>query len=104
MKSVTRTLSLFFLAGLLSLPASALAEDDSESWLPTLQTDTPQQGYELAVKLARTGVKTTQPDMDVLRKGRKEYAKDPDALMKASEVIAIHFKTIAAANNYWRDQ
>jgi hypothetical protein len=89
----------------LGLSANALAESgESDTWLPTLQTDTPQEGYELAVKLARIGVKTTQPDIEVLKKGRQEYAKDPDALMKASEVIASHFKTVAAANNYWREE
>jgi hypothetical protein len=105
MKLFARILSPIIVAALLSLSPSALAESGgSDSWLPTLQTDTPQEGYELAVKLARMGVKTTQPDMEVLKKGRQEYAKDPDALMKASEVIAVHFKTIAAANGYWRDQ
>lgn len=105
MKLVARILSPFMVAALLSLSASAIAEsDESDSWLPTLQADTPQEGYELAVKLARMGVKTTQPDMEVLKKGRQEYARDPDALMKASEVIAVHFKTVAAANDYWRDE
>ena len=31
-------------------------------WLPTLRTETPQEGYDLAVKLARVAVKATQPD------------------------------------------
>ncbi|WP_370551988.1 hexameric tyrosine-coordinated heme protein [Haliea sp. E1-2-M8] len=26
------------------------------------------------------------------------------ALIHASEVIAVHFSTIAAANDYWRDE
>jgi len=32
-------------------------------WLETLLTSTPQEGFELAVKLSRMGVKTTQPDV-----------------------------------------
>lgn len=105
MRSVSSALLSILVAGLLSLPLSGLAESgDSETWLPTLQTDTPEQGFELAVKLSRMGVKTTQPDIEVLKKGRKEYSKDPEALMKASGVIAVHFRTIAAANDYWRDE
>lgn len=105
MKPLSSILFSILVAGLLSLPLSGLAEsDDADSWLPTLQTDTPEQGFELAVKLSRMGVKTTQPDIEVLKKGRKVYSKDSEALMHASEVIAVHFKTIAAANNYWRNE
>lgn len=32
------------------------------SWLPSLMTDTPEAGYDLAVKLSRYAVKLTQPD------------------------------------------
>lgn len=79
------------------------ATQDDELWLPSLMTETPQEGFELAVTLARRGVATTQPDPDVLRAGRPKYSHDPDSLIAASEVIAIHFGTIAAANEYWRD-
>lgn len=105
MKSVSTPLLSMVVAGLLSLPVNALAEPNrADSWLPTLQTDTPEQGFELTVKLSRMGVKTTQPDIDALKQGRRRYAKDPDALIDASEVIAVHFSTIAAANDYWRDE
>ena len=57
-------------------------------WLPTLQTETPADGYELAIKLARVAVKKTQPDAD--------------ALIAVSHVVAVNFATIAAANDYWR--
>lgn len=76
--------------------------EKAESWLPTLQTSTPQEGFELAVKLARVGVKTTQPDKDVLFRERDKYAQNGEALIHASEVIAVHFQTVAAANNYWK--
>ena len=33
----------------------------AETWLPSLRTQTPQEGFELAAKLARIGVKLTQP-------------------------------------------
>lgn len=75
-----------------------------ESWLPTLKTDTPQEGYELAVKLARKAVGMTQPDEEVRKKLRPVYANDADSLTFASQVVAINFQTVAAANNYWNEQ
>jgi len=74
----------------------------SDSWLTTLITDTPQEGFELAITLSRRGVKYTQPDVEVLKKLRPEYANSADSLTAASQVVAINFQTVAAANNYWR--
>ncbi|RLJ39290.1 hexameric tyrosine-coordinated heme protein [Acidovorax sp. 106] len=74
----------------------------SDLWLPTLITANPQEGFALAVTLSRRGVKTTQPDTDVLKKLRPEYANDANGLTAASQVIAINFQTVAAANQYWR--
>jgi hypothetical protein len=71
-------------------------------WLTSLQTDTPQEGFELAIMLSRRGVKYTQPDVEVLKRLRPDYAESADSLTAASQVIAINFQTIAAANNYWR--
>lgn len=73
-----------------------------ESWLPTLITDTPEEGYELAVMLARKAVGMTQPDPEIRKKLRPVYANNPDSLTFASQVVAIHFQTVAAANNYWK--
>ncbi len=75
----------------------------SEIWLPTLLTDTPQEGYNLAVKLARVAVKLTQADPAVREDLRTIYEKDANALIAASSVVATNFQTVAAANNYWRD-
>jgi hypothetical protein len=74
----------------------------SDLWLPTLLTATPQEGFALAVTLSRRGVKTTQPDMAVLQHLRPDYANDAHGLTAASQVIAINFQTVAAANNHWR--
>lgn len=71
-------------------------------WLPTLETATPQEGFELAITLARKGVAYTQPSAEVRDKLRPEYANDADSLTLASQVVAVHFQTIAAANNYWK--
>lgn len=75
----------------------------NETWLPTLITDTPEEGYELAVTLARKAVGMTQPDAEVRKKLRPVYANNPDSLTFASQVVAIHFQTVAAANDYWRE-
>ncbi len=88
----------------LALPFVAQAADGAaaESWLPSLITKTPQEGFELAIKLSRMGVKSTQPDKEVLFRERGKYAQQGESLIHASEVIAIHFQTVAAANNYWK--
>lgn len=74
----------------------------SDTWLPSLITSSPQEGFELAITLSRRGVKYTQPDMDVLKRLRPEYAQSAEILTAASHVIATNFQTISAANNYWR--
>lgn len=74
----------------------------TDTWLASLMTKTPQEGFELAITMSRRGVKYTQPNPEVLQKLRPEYANNADALTAASQVIAINFQTIAAANGYWR--
>ncbi len=74
----------------------------ADTWLTTLITATPQEGFELAITLSRRGVKYTQPDAAVREKLRPVYAENADSLTAASQVIAINFQTIAAANTYWR--
>ena len=74
----------------------------TDTWLASLMTKTPQEGFELAITMSRRGVKYTQPDSEVLHKLRPEYANNADGLTAASQVIAINFQTIAAANGYWR--
>ncbi len=73
----------------------------ADQWLSTLRTETPEEGFQLAVKMSRMGVKTTQPDMDVLHRLRPVYAENADSLTAASQVIAINFQTVAAATDYW---
>jgi hypothetical protein len=68
----------------------------------TLITATPEEGRALAMKIARHTVHNIQPDLDVLKGGRPNYSANPDSLIAASQVVAIEFQTIAAANNYWR--
>jgi hypothetical protein len=68
----------------------------------TLITATPEEGRALALKMVRHMVHNIQPDMDALKAGRPQYASDANSLIAASQVAAIEFQTIAAANDYWR--
>jgi len=68
----------------------------------TLMTATPEEGRALAITMARHTIHKIQPDLDVLKGGRPNYAANPDSLIAASQVVAIEFQTIAAANKYWQ--
>jgi Hexameric tyrosine-coordinated heme protein (HTHP) len=68
----------------------------------TLITPTAEEGRALAITMARHSVHNIQPDLDVLKGGRPNYATTPDSLIAVSQVIALEFQTVAAANNYWR--
>ncbi|WP_163835247.1 hexameric tyrosine-coordinated heme protein [Spartinivicinus ruber] len=70
--------------------------------LPSLITTTPAEGRELAIKIARKTIAAIQPDANIRAKLRPDYAEDSSKLMKAGQIVAIEFQTIAAANNYWR--
>lgn len=70
--------------------------------LKSLQTKTPEEGFDLAVKLAQKGVEVTQPSESIRKKLRPKYSTNADSLIAASQVIAIHYQTVAAANNYWK--
>lgn len=74
----------------------------ADNWLPSLQTATPQEGYELAIKLSRMAIKYTQPSAEVRDKLRPVYGENADALIAVSQVVATNFQTIAAANAYWK--
>ncbi|MDO9524542.1 MAG: hexameric tyrosine-coordinated heme protein [Gemmobacter sp.] len=73
------------------------------TWLPTLITKTPEEGYDLAVKLSRMAVKLTQPDPVARDRMRPAYAEDAEALIAVASVVATHFATVAAANGFWKD-
>lgn len=68
----------------------------------TLITATAEEGRALALKMVRHLVHNIQPDLDVLKAGRPQYASDAASLIAATQVAAIEFQTIAAANDYWR--
>lgn len=91
------------IAAALTLGAPSLAQEPAAPWLPSLVTETPEQGFDLAITMARRAVTTTQTDTDTLHKLRPAYAHDPESLIAVSGVAAAWFSTIAEANGYWRD-
>lgn len=72
------------------------------SWLPSLITETPEEGYDLAIKLSRMAVKRTQPDDAARGEMRPDYASNADSLTMVSHVVATNFQTVAQANDFWR--
>ncbi|MFT5797791.1 MAG: hypothetical protein ACI84R_001855 [Candidatus Azotimanducaceae bacterium] len=72
------------------------------AWLTSLETETPEAGFELAVKLSRMAVKMTQPDDEARNTMRPDYANNADSLTMVSGVVATNFQTVAHANNFWR--
>ena len=70
----------------------------------SLITENPQDGFALAIKLSRLGVKAAQPDIEVLKELRPVYSTNADSLIASSQVVALHFQTIAAANDHWRQR
>jgi hexameric tyrosine-coordinated heme protein (HTHP) len=73
-----------------------------EIWLPTLNTNTPQEGFELAVKLSRLVVMVAQSRDDESQRTGPVQPDDAWQLIGAAHVIALNFQTIAAANDWWR--
>jgi Hexameric tyrosine-coordinated heme protein (HTHP) len=79
--------------------------DNTPTLVPgnSLITATPEEGRQLAVKLARLIVKYTQPDTDRRTALRAVYVDDARMLIGITQVVATEFATIAAANGYWRE-
>ena len=82
--------------------AHASEEKSVEDYMPSLITKTPFEGRMLAIKIVRKTIGTIQRDSGIKGAVRKKYQDDPQLLMYAAELVAIEFKTIAIANNYWR--
>lgn len=70
--------------------------------LTSLITATPQEGRELAIKLARKSIAAIQTDPEVRKSLRNSYAADTAQLIASAQVVAMEFQTIAMANNFWK--
>lgn len=75
---------------------------NNDIWLKSLITKTPQEGRELAITMARKTIGAIQSDPEIKKQLREKYATDSAQLIASAEVVAIEFRTIAEANNYWR--
>lgn len=74
----------------------------ADDYMPSLITETPLEGRMLAITMVRKTIGTIQRDGSIKKSVREEYQDDAELLMQAAELVAIEFKTIAIANNYWR--
>ena len=102
---MSKMLGLVLLTSVLffgSAQIEVAAEQKSEDYMPSLITKTPLEGRMLAIKIVRKTIGTIQRDRNIKMDVRKKYQDDPELLMRAAELVAIEFKTIAIANNYWR--
>ncbi len=90
------------LPALAAEPAAQMA--GSADYVPSLITQTPLEGRELAVTLVRKTIGGIQRDAAAKQRVREKYEEDPALLMRAAELVAIEFRTIAEANDYWRDR
>ena len=72
--------------------------------ISSLITETPEEGYQLAVQLSRKAISTILPDLETRKKMYPDYIGDARNLTHASEVVAIHFHTISQANDFWKDK
>lgn len=99
-----RSTSRYFLLALvlMALPAFAETQPAQSDYMPSLITKTPLEGRMLAIKIVRKTIGTIQRDATIKKEVRSAYQNDAALLMRAAELVAIEFKTIAIANNYWR--
>ncbi|TPN83248.1 peroxidase [Mesorhizobium sp. CU2] len=72
-----------------------------KTWLPSLRVKTPEEGFALAVRMSLENLKAIQPSDEIRERLRIIYEDDAETLIAASQIIAINFQTIAAANKYW---
>lgn len=61
-------------------------------WLPARKTATPEEGYDLTVKLAPVAVKPMQPVAEVRDRLRPENAEVSDTLIAVSQRVANDYR------------
>ncbi len=76
--------------------------ETNEIWLESLITKNPQEGRDLAIKMARKSIAAIQTDANIRKQLRASYAEDTAQLISSAQVIALEFQTVAQANNFWR--
>lgn len=103
MNNIIKSAMLVFF---LSMPAmqAVYAQEDKvvDDYMPSLITKTPLEGRLLAIKIVRKTIGAIQQDAQIKQAVREKYQDDPQLLIYSAELVALEFKTIAIANNYWR--
>lgn len=98
-----RSLPLMFVLSLGLVPVVQASEDEKIiDYMPSLITETPLEGRKLAMKMVRKTIGAIQPDPAIKMAVRLIYQDDPQLLLYSAELVALEFKTIAIANDYWR--
>ena len=98
-----RSLPLMFVLSLGLVPVVQASEDEKIiDYMPSLITETPLEGRVLAMKMVRKTIGAIQPDPAIKMAVRMIYQDDPQLLLYSAELVALEFKTIAIANDYWR--
>lgn len=95
-------LVLSFISIFFAQPTYAKKAKNTKDYMPSLITKTPLEGRNLAILIVRKTIGTIQRDGAVKHAVRDIYAKDPEMLMHAVELVNKEFAIIAIANNYWR--
>tara|TARA_B110001450_G_scaffold249238_1_gene266416 strand:+ start:280 stop:561 length:282 start_codon:yes stop_codon:yes gene_type:complete len=92
-----------FVLSLGLVPVVQASEDEKIiDYMPSLITETPLEGRKLAMKMVRKTIGAIQPDPAIKMAVRLIYQDDPQLLLYSAELVALEFKTIAIANDYWR--
>ena len=103
MNNIIKSVMLIFV---LSMPAmqAVYAQEDKvvDDYMPSLSTKTPLDWRLLAIKIVRKAIGAIQQDAQIKQAVREKYQDDPQLLIYSAELVALEFKTIAIANNYWR--
>jgi len=60
----------------------------------SLITATPEEGRSLAIIMFRHMTHNLQPDLDILKAGRPNYAANLDRLFAAGQIVIIEFQTL----------
>lgn len=69
--------------------------------LSSLMAETPEEGFQLAIMLARRASDAIQPDAEMRGALRAAYSRDTAQIIAAAAVVGTFFQTVAAANGYW---
>jgi hypothetical protein len=85
------------------VPVMQASEGEKDiDYMPSLITKTPLEGRKLAMRMVRKTIGAIQPDPAIKMAVRLIYQDDPQLLLYSAELVAMEFKTIAIANDYWR--